>query len=132
MNQELTALRHCNRVWHVRATFGKEGERHNFMPSRDIYFNEDSCRQRGLTSYDAARLWRVSEAHGPVSVLAIRDVPWYAVEAIYDVFLAATGAGLTNRRKPTRRVRYSTAVRDYTAGRAAQVWVYASSEDSRL
>jgi hypothetical protein len=111
MNQELTRYE-LHRVWHVRATL-KEGERHIYA-KRDIYFNEDSWQAAVIDQYDGrGELWRVSEAHAVQ--FYDRDVPWYAVEAIYDVLSGRyLVLGLTNEEANPYEFGIQRQSRDYT------------------
>jgi len=111
MNQELTRYE-LHRVWHVRATL-KEGERHIYA-RRDIYFDEDSWQAAVIDQYDGrGELWRVSEAHAVQ--FYDRDVPWYAVETIYDVLSGRyLVLGLTNEEANPYEFGIQRQSRDYT------------------
>lgn len=81
INQELPRYE-LHRVWHVTATL-KEGERHIYA-KRDFYIDEDTWQAAVIDHYDGrGNLWRVAEAHA-LQYFA-QQVPWYAVETLYDV-----------------------------------------------
>jgi len=81
INQDLPRYE-LHRVWHVTATL-KEGERHIYA-KRDFYIDEDTWQAAVIDHYDGrGNLWRVAEAHA-LQYFA-QQVPWYAVETLYDV-----------------------------------------------
>lgn len=81
INQDLPRYE-LHRVWHVTATL-KEGERHIYV-KRDFYIDEDTWQAAVIDHYDGrGNLWRVAEAHA-LQYFA-QQVPWYAVETLYDV-----------------------------------------------
>lgn len=81
INQDLTRYE-LHRVWHVTATL-KEGERHIYA-KRDFYIDEDTWQAAEIDHYDGrGNLWRVAEAYA-VNYFN-KQVPWYSVEAIYDL-----------------------------------------------
>lgn len=81
INQDLPRYE-LHRVWHVTATL-KEGERHIYA-KRDFYIDEDTWQAAVIDHYDGrGNLWRVAEAHA-MQYFA-EQVPWYAVETLYDI-----------------------------------------------
>ncbi len=81
INQDLTRYE-LHRVWHVTATL-KAGERHIYA-KRDFYIDEDTWQAAEIDHYDGrGNLWRVAEAHAVYYY--DKQVPWYAVETIYDL-----------------------------------------------
>ncbi|WP_148863405.1 DUF1329 domain-containing protein [Marinobacter fonticola] len=93
INQELTRYE-LHRVWHVSATL-KDGERHIYA-RRDLYIDEDTWQATVIDHYDGrGELWRVAEAHS--MYFYDREVPWYAIETLYDTLSGRYLAlGLTN------------------------------------
>lgn len=81
INQDLTRYE-LHRVWHVTATL-KTGERHIYA-KRDFYIDEDTWQAAVIDHYDGrGNLWRVAEAHS--MHYFDKQVPWYALEALYDL-----------------------------------------------
>lgn len=81
INQDL-ARYELRRVWHVTATL-KEGQRHIYA-KRDFFIDEDTWQAAVIDQYDGrGQMWRVSEAHA--ENYYDKQVPWYAVETIYDL-----------------------------------------------
>ena len=111
INQDL-ARYELHRVWHVRATL-KEGDRHIYA-QRDFYLNEDSWQAAVIDHYDGrGELWRVAEAHS--MQFYDQDVPWYAVEALYDLLSGRyLVLGLTNEENNPYNFDVDRRSRDYT------------------
>ena len=81
INQDLTRYE-LHRVWKVEATL-KEGKRHVYG-KRTFYLDEDTWQATIIDHYDGrGQLWRVAEAHNIMFYDTL--VPWYAVEALYDL-----------------------------------------------
>jgi hypothetical protein len=81
INQDLTRYE-LRRVWHVTATL-KQGQRHIYA-KRDFFFDEDTWQAAVIDHYDGrGQLWRVAEAHS--QNYYDKQVPWYAVETLYDL-----------------------------------------------
>jgi len=101
-----------HRVWHVRATL-KEGERHIYA-QRDFYIDEDSWQAAVIDHYDGrGELWRVGEAHS--MQFYDQDVPWYAVEALYDLLSGRyLVLGLTNEESNPYNFGVERRSRDFT------------------
>ncbi|WP_372966715.1 DUF1329 domain-containing protein [Marinobacter sp.] len=111
INQSLTRYE-LHRVWHVRATL-KEGERHVYA-QRDFYIDEDSWQAAVIDHYDGrGELWRVAEAHS--MQFYDKDVPWYAIEVLYDLLSGRYLAlGLTNEENNPYSFGVDRQARDYT------------------
>lgn len=111
INQDLTRYE-LHRVWHVRATL-KDGERHVYA-QRDFYFDEDSWQASVIDHYDGrGELWRVAEAHA--MQFYDQDVPWYAIEVLYDLLSGRYLAlGLTNEEEDPYEFGAERQSRDYT------------------
>lgn len=111
INQELTRYE-LHRVWHVRATL-KDGERHVYA-QRDFYIDEDSWQASVIDHYDGrGELWRVAEAHA--AQFYDHDVPWYALEVLYDLLSGRYLAlGLTNEEPRPYQFGAERQSRDYT------------------
>ena len=111
INQELTRYE-LHRVWHVRATL-KSGERHVYA-QRDFYIDEDSWQAAVIDHYDGrGELWRVAEAHS--LQMYDQDVPWYAVETLYDLLSGRYLAqGLTNEENNPYAFGVQRQSRDFT------------------
>ncbi|WP_372982779.1 DUF1329 domain-containing protein [Marinobacter sediminum] len=111
INQDLTRYE-LHRVWHVRATL-KDGERHIYA-QRDFYFDEDSWQASVIDHYDGrGELWRVAEAHA--MQFYDQDVPWYAIEVLYDLLSGRYLAlGLTNEEEDPYEFGAERQSRDYT------------------
>lgn len=111
VNQDLTRYE-LHRVWHVRATL-KEGERHIYA-QRDFYFDEDTWQAAVIDHYDGrGELWRVAEAHA--LQFYDQDVPWYAIEVLYDLLSGRYLAnGLTNEENEPYDFGTKRASREYT------------------
>jgi hypothetical protein len=111
INQDL-ARYELRRVWHVVATL-KEGQRHIYA-KRDFYIDEDTWQAAVIDHYDArGQLWRVAEAHSENYYNF--QVPWYAVETIYDLqsgrYLAL---GMKNEEKSSFDFGYTATTADFT------------------
>jgi len=111
INQDLTRYE-LHRVWHVRATL-KDGERHIYA-QRDFYFDEDTWQASIIDHYDGrGELWRVAEAHA--MQFYDHDVPWYAIEVLYDLLSGRYLAlGLTNEEEDPYEFGAERQSRDYT------------------
>ncbi|AHI29115.1 DUF1329 domain-containing protein [Marinobacter similis] len=111
INQDLTRYE-LHRVWHVRATL-KDGERHIYA-QRDFYFDEDTWQASIIDHYDGrGELWRVAEAHA--MQFYDHDVPWYAIETLYDLLSGRYLAlGLTNEEEDPYEFGAERQSRDYT------------------
>ncbi|MEX2473900.1 DUF1329 domain-containing protein [Marinobacter sp.] len=111
INQDLTRYE-LHRVWHVRATL-KEGERHIYA-QRDFFFDEDTWQASVIDHYDGrGELWRVAEAHA-MQFYDV-DVPWYAIEVLYDLLSGRYLAlGLTNEEKDPYTFGVKRNSREYT------------------
>jgi len=111
INQDLTRYE-LHRVWHVRATL-KDGERHVYG-QRDFYIDEDSWQAAVIDHYDGrGELWRVAEAHA--MQFYDQDVPWYAIEVLYDLLSGRYLAlGLTNEENDPYTFGVERQSRDYT------------------
>ncbi|OEY65184.1 DUF1329 domain-containing protein [Marinobacter sp. X15-166B] len=111
INQQLTRYE-LHRVWHVRATL-KSGERHIYA-RRDIYFDEDTWQAVVIDHYDGRdELWRVAEAHS--MQFYDQDVPWYAIEVLYDLLSGRYLAlGLTNEETNPYQFSIQRTKRNYT------------------
>lgn len=111
INQDL-ARYELRRVWHVVATL-KEGQRHIYA-KRDFYIDEDTWQAAVIDQYDGRnQLWRVSEAHA--ENYYDKQVPWYALEAIYDLqsgrYLAL---GMKNEEKKAYDFGFTATTSDFT------------------
>lgn len=81
INQEHTRYE-LHRVWVVEGKV-KDGNRHMYA-KRVMYFDEDTYQLAGVDHYDGqGNLWRVAEGHH-VHFYDVQ-VPWYAVETLYDL-----------------------------------------------
>lgn len=81
LNQDL-ARYELHRVWVVEATL-KDGERHVYG-KRTFYIDEDTWGAAVIDHYDGrGELWRVAESHNVY--FYDQQVPWTAVEALYDL-----------------------------------------------
>jgi len=111
INQDYTRYE-LHRVWHVRATL-KEGERHIYA-KRDFYVDEDTWQASIIDHYDGrGELWRVAEAHS--MQFYDKDVPWYAIEVLYDMLSGRYLAlGLTNEETNPYQFGVERQARDYT------------------
>ncbi|MET4027682.1 hypothetical protein ABIE59_003225 [Marinobacter sp. MBR-99] len=111
INQNLTRYE-LHRVWHVRATL-KDGERHVYA-QRDFYIDEDTWQAAVIDHYDGrGELWRVAEAHS--MQFYDQDVPWYALEVLYDLLSGRYLAlGLTNEESNPYSFGVERYSRDYT------------------
>ncbi|WP_286220312.1 DUF1329 domain-containing protein [Marinobacter apostichopi] len=111
INQDLTRYE-LHRVWHVRATL-KDGERHIYA-QRDFFIDEDSWQASVIDHYDGrGELWRVAEAHA--MQFYDQDVPWYAIEVLYDLLSGRYLAlGLTNEEEDPYEFGADRQSRDYT------------------
>lgn len=111
INQDLTRYE-LHRVWHVRATL-KDGERHIYA-QRDFFFDEDTWQAAVIDHYDGrGELWRVAEAHA--MQFYDHDVPWYAIEVLYDLLSGRYLAlGLTNEEEDPYEFGAERQSRDYT------------------
>ena len=111
INQDLTRYE-LHRVWKVVATL-KEGKRHVYG-KRTFYLDEDTWQATIIDHYDGrGQLWRVAEAHN--IMFYDYTVPWYAVEALYDLnsgrYLVL---GLDNEEKGSYKFGFERSSGDYT------------------
>jgi hypothetical protein len=111
INQDLTRYE-LRRVWHVVATL-KEGQRHIYA-KRDFYIDEDTWQAAVIDHYDGrGQLWRVAEAHA--ENYYDKQVPWYALEALYDLqsgrYLAL---GMKNEEKSAYDFGFTATTSDFT------------------
>ena len=111
INQDL-ARYELHRVWHVEATL-KTGQRHIYA-KRTFYIDEDTWQATEIDHFDArGQLWRVAEAHN--IYFYDRKVPWYTIEALYDLqsgrYLAL---GLDNEEKEAYDFGFTRSESDYT------------------
>jgi len=111
INQDL-ARYELRRVWHVVATL-KEGQRHIYA-KRDFYIDEDTWQAAVIDHYDGRnQLWRVAEAHAEDYYNV--QVPWYALEALYDLqsgrYLAL---GMKNEEKSAYDFGFTATTSDFT------------------
>ncbi|VVQ00910.1 hypothetical protein PS918_04155 [Pseudomonas fluorescens] len=111
INQDL-ARYELRRVWHVVATL-KEGQRHIYA-KRDFYIDEDTWQAAVIDHYDGRnQLWRVAEAHA--ENYYDKQVPWYALEALYDLqsgrYLAL---GMKNEEKSAYDFGFTATTSDFT------------------
>ncbi len=111
INQDLTRYE-LHRVWHVEATL-KDGQRHIYA-KRTFYIDEDTWQATEIDHYDGrGELWRVAEAHNIYMYDTM--VPWYAVEALYDLqsgrYLVL---GLDNEESSTYDFGFTRSEKDYT------------------
>lgn len=111
INQDF-ARYELHRVWKVEATL-KDGMRHIYA-KRVFFIDEDTWQASVIDHYDGrGALWRVAEAHA----LMYYDyqVPWYAVEALYDLtsgrYLAL---GLDNEEPGSYEFGFERSQNDYT------------------
>ena len=111
INQDLTRYE-LHRVWHVVATL-KPGERHIYA-KRDFYIDEDTWQAVEIDHYDGrGTLWRVAEAHS--QYYYDKQVPWYAVETLYDLLSGRYLAlGMKNEEKQAYDFNYTASEADYT------------------
>lgn len=111
INQDLTRYE-LHRVWHVVATL-KPGERHIYA-KRDFYIDEDTWQVAQADHYDGrGTLWRVAEAHS--QYYYDKQVPWYAVETLYDLLSGRYLAlGMKNEEKQAYDFNYTASESDYT------------------
>lgn len=111
INQDLTRYE-LHRVWHVVATL-KPGERHIYA-KRDFYIDEDTWQAVEIDHYDGrGTLWRVAEAHS--QYFYDKQVPWYAVETLYDLLSGRYLAlGMKNEEKQAYDFNYTASEADYT------------------
>jgi len=111
INQDL-ARYELRRVWHIVATL-KEGQRHIYA-KRDFYIDEDTWQAAVIDHYDGRnQLWRVAEAHAQDYYNV--QVPWYALEALYDLqsgrYLAL---GMKNEEKSAYDFGFTATTSDFT------------------
>ncbi|KQZ91967.1 MULTISPECIES: DUF1329 domain-containing protein [unclassified Pseudomonas] len=111
INQDL-ARYELRRVWHIVATL-KEGQRHIYA-KRDFYIDEDTWQAAVIDHYDGrGQLWRVAEAHA--ENYYDKQVPWYALEALYDLqsgrYLAL---GMKNEEKSAYDFGFTATTSDFT------------------
>jgi hypothetical protein len=101
-----------HRVWHVVGTL-KAGERHIYA-KRDMYIDEDTWQAAEIDHYDGrGTLWRVAEAHA--MYFYNKQVPWYAVETLYDVISGRyLTTGLMNEEKSSYKFGVKASLSDYT------------------
>ncbi|MES2820402.1 MAG: DUF1329 domain-containing protein [Pseudomonadota bacterium] len=120
INQDLTRYE-LHRVWHVTATL-KPGQRHIYA-KRDFYIDEDSWQAAQIDHYDGrGALWRVAEAHA--LYYYNQQVPWYAVETLYDLLSGRYLAlGMKNEERQAYDFSYSASESDYTPAALRQAGV---------
>ncbi|MBC9250957.1 outer membrane lipoprotein-sorting protein [Pseudomonas alcaligenes] len=111
INQDLTRYE-LHRVWHVTATL-KPGERHIYA-KREFFIDEDTWQAAEIDHYDGhGILWRVAEAHS--QYYYDKQVPWYAVETLYDLIAGRYVAlGMKNEEKQSYEFGFSASASDYT------------------
>jgi len=117
INQDLTRYE-LRRVWHVVATL-KPGQRHIYA-KRDFYIDEDTWQAAVIDHYDGrGQLWRVAEAHA--EEYYDKQVPWYALEALYDLqsgrYLAL---GMKNEEKSAYDFGFSATKSEFQPGNLGQ------------
>lgn len=117
INQDLTRYE-LRRVWHVVATL-KPGQRHIYA-KRDFYIDEDTWQAAVIDHYDGrGQLWRVAEAHA--EDYYDKQVPWYALEALYDLqsgrYLAL---GMKNEEKSAYDFGFSATKSEFQPGNLGQ------------
>ncbi|MFJ2714688.1 DUF1329 domain-containing protein [Pseudomonas sp. NPDC087346] len=117
INQDLTRYE-LRRVWHVVATL-KPGQRHIYA-KRDFYIDEDTWQAAVIDHYDGrGQLWRVAEAHA--EDYYDKQVPWYALEALYDLqsgrYLAL---GMKNEEKQAYDFGFSASKSEFQPGNLGQ------------
>ncbi len=120
INQDLTRYE-LHRVWHVTATL-KAGERHIYA-KRDFYIDEDTWQAAAIDHYDGrGNLWRVAEAHAVHYYN--KQVPWYSLEALYDLqsgrYLAM---GMNNEEKKAYEFGFIGISSDFTPAALRQTGV---------
>jgi len=111
INQDLTRYE-LHRVWKVTATL-KEGKRHVYA-KRVFYIDEDTWQATEVDHYDGrGELWRVAESHNVMYYN--RQLPWYAIEVLYDLnsgrYLAL---GLDNEEATGYQYDFERTYSDYT------------------
>jgi len=117
INQDLTRYE-LRRVWHVVATL-KPGQRHIYA-KRDFFIDEDTWQAAVIDHYDGrGQLWRVAEAHA--EDYYDKQVPWYALEALYDLqsgrYLAL---GMKNEEKQAYDFGFSATKSEFQPGNLGQ------------
>jgi hypothetical protein len=120
INQDLTRYE-LHRVWHVTATL-KEGQRHVYA-KRDLYIDEDTWQAAETDLYDGrGSLWRVGEGHA--QFYYHKQVPWYTMEALYDVISGRYLAlGMKNEENHAYDFDYRASAIDYTPAALRQAGV---------
>ena len=110
-----------HRVWHVTGTL-KAGERHIYA-KRDVFIDEDTWQASIIDHYDGrGSLWRVAEAHA--EYYYDKQVPWYAVETLYDIISGRYLAlGMKNEEKQSYDFNYKASTSDYTPAALRQAGV---------
>lgn len=111
IDQDLTRYE-LHRVWKVTATL-KEGQRHIYA-KRVFYIDEDTWQATEIDHYDGrGELWRVAESHN--MMYYDRQLPWYAIEVLYDLnsgrYLAL---GLDNEEATSYQYDFDRGYKDYT------------------
>ena len=111
INQDLTRYE-LHRVWKVTATL-KDGQRHVYA-KRVFYIDEDTWQATEIDHYDGrGELWRVAESHNVMYYN--RQLPWYAIEVLYDLnsgrYLAL---GLDNEEATGYQYDFDRGYADYT------------------
>ncbi|MCF5823635.1 DUF1329 domain-containing protein, partial [Pseudomonas syringae] len=111
INQDLTRYE-LRRVWHVTATL-KEGQRHIYA-KRDFFIDEDTWQAAVIDHYDGrGQLWRVAEAHS--ENYYDKQVPWYAVETLYDLQSGRYVAlGMKNEEKKAYEFGFTAGTSDFS------------------
>lgn len=111
INQDLTRYE-LHRVWEVVATV-KDGERHIYA-KRHFFVDEDSWQAAHIDHYDArGSLWRVAEAHA--LQYYNNQVPWYAMETLYDLVAGRyLVMGMNNEERTDYEFNYGANPSDFT------------------
>lgn len=120
LNPALTRYE-LHRVWHVTATL-KSGARHIYA-RRDFYIDEDSWQAALIDHYDGrGTLWRVAEAHA-INYYD-KQVPWYAVETLYDLLNGRYLAlGMKNEERSAYEFGFSASAGEFTPAALRQAGV---------
>ena len=103
-----------HRVWVVEATL-KEGQRHIYA-KRTFYIDEDTWQATVIDHYDGrGELWRVAEAHN--LMFYKEQVPWYTIEALYDMLSGRYLVnGLNNEQDTSYEFGFEKSSKYYTPG----------------
>ncbi|PAU86779.1 outer membrane lipoprotein-sorting protein [Pseudomonas sp. WN033] len=110
-----------HRVWHVEATL-RDGMRHIYA-RRVFFIDEDTWQVAVVDHYDGRDgLWRVGEGHA-VQYYHVQ-VPWYAVETLYDLVSGRYIAlGLNNQESRSHRFGVQLHSADFTPNALRQAGV---------